>query len=197
MPHYLHCETAKVLDIPQAKVRVIQPALGGPSVESRSHSTWSSVSLLSKKAGRPVKILYTRGGLLLPPWPSPDEDALQGRATKDGKLTGVDNDILIDGGGYHSFGMITSYYAGQPCRVPSTSRTTTSARRVYTNKPCCGPKRVTAPSSLASASSAHSTRSPSRSAWTPSTSDGSTLCRAAIPPSTGRPSHQPVSWSVG
>ncbi len=63
-------------------------------------------------------------------------------AKKDDALTAVDSDILIDGGGYHSFGMITTYYAGQLLPGPvNFPRYHFSASRVYTNKPCCGPKR--------------------------------------------------------
>src|SRR5207237_64655 len=63
-------------------------------------------------------------------------------ATKDGKLTAVRSKILIDGGAYASFGLVTAYYAGQlltgPYQFPTYAF---DATRVYTNKPCCGPKR--------------------------------------------------------
>ena len=116
VPHYLHRELAKVLDIPQAKVRVIQPALGGAfGGKSEPFDLEFCVALLSKKAGRPVKILYTREEVFYSHrGRHPMKMHFKVGATKDGKLTGVDSDILIDGGGYHSFGMITSYYAGQP-----------------------------------------------------------------------------------
>ena len=144
VPHYLHRELAKVLDIPQAKVRVIQPALGGAfGGKSEPFDLEFCVALLSKKAGRPVKILYTREEVFYSHrGRHPMKMHFKVGATKDGKLTGVDSDILIDGGGYHSFGMITSYYAGQllpgPIDFPNYHF---RARRVYTNKPCCGPKR--------------------------------------------------------
>ncbi|MCA9490460.1 MAG: molybdopterin-dependent oxidoreductase, partial [Myxococcales bacterium] len=49
---------------------------------------------------------------------------------------------VLDGGAYHSFGLVTTYYAGQ--LLPGPIRFGTyrfKSRRVYTNKPCCGPKR--------------------------------------------------------
>ena len=61
---------------------------------------------------------------------------------RDGRLTGVDAKILIDGGSYSSFGLVTTYYSGQlltgPYDFPSYRFDST---RVFTNKPPCGPKR--------------------------------------------------------
>ena len=142
--HYLHRELSVVLGIPQAKIRVIQPALGGAfGGKSEPFDLEFCSALLSKKAGRPVKILYTREEVFY---------AHRGRHPMDfdfkicadasGKITGVDNDIVIDGGAYHSFGMVTTYYSGQLLPGPLNFDTYRfRSRRVYTNKPCCGPKR--------------------------------------------------------
>jgi len=60
----------------------------------------------------------------------------------DGTLRGVEHNTLIDGGAYHSFGMITAYYAGQLLTGPIDFPTYRfHSQRLYTNKPCCGPKR--------------------------------------------------------
>ena len=63
-------------------------------------------------------------------------------ATRDGRLTAVDATIAIDGGAYSSFGLVTTYYSGQlltaPYAMPAYRFDST---RVFTNKPCCGPKR--------------------------------------------------------
>lgn len=144
VPHYLHRELAKVLSVPQARIRVIQPALGGAfGGKSEPFDLEFCVAHLSKKAGRPVKILYTREEVFYSHrGRHPMEMRLRMGATRDGKLTAVDNDIRIDGGAYHSFGMITTYYSGQlltgPVDFPAYHF---RSRRFYTNKPCCGPKR--------------------------------------------------------
>jgi 4-hydroxybenzoyl-CoA reductase alpha subunit len=144
VPHYLHRELARVLDVAQAQIRVIQPALGGAfGGKSEPFDLEFCVADLSRKAGRPVKILYTREEVF---YSHRGRHPMQMRfkvgAKADGSLTAVDSDILIDGGAYHSFGMITTYYAGQllpgPVDFPSYHF---KASRVYTNKPCCGPKR--------------------------------------------------------
>ncbi len=144
VPHYLHREIARVLDLPQAQIRVIQPALGGAfGGKSEPLDLEFVVSKLAMKTGRPVKLLYTREEVFY---------SHRGRhpmlmdfttgATKDGRLTGVKSKILIDGGAYTSFGLVTSYYAGQLLTGPYDFPTYAfEATRVYTNKPCCGPKR--------------------------------------------------------
>ncbi len=144
VPHYLHRELARVLGLDNAQIRVIQPALGGAfGGKSEPFDLEFVTSQLAIKTGRPVKLLYTREEVFY---------AHRGRhpmlmtfktgANKDGKLTGVKSRILIDGGAYSSFGLVTSYYAGQlltgPYHFPTYAF---EATRVYTNKPCCGPKR--------------------------------------------------------
>jgi len=144
VPHYLHRELARVLELPQARIRVIQPALGGAfGGKSEPFDLEFCVAALSRKAGRPVKILYTREEVFYAHrGRHPMEMRFKLGAKKDGSLTAVDSDILIDGGGYHSFGMITTYYAGQLLPGPvNFPRYHFKASRVYTNKPCCGPKR--------------------------------------------------------
>ena len=57
-------------------------------------------------------------------------------------MTALDSKLLIDGGAYTSFGLVTSYYAGQLLAAPTGFETYRfDARRVFTNKPPCGPKR--------------------------------------------------------
>lgn len=144
VPHYLHRELARVLDTDAADIRVIQPTLGGAfGGKSEPFDLEFCAAHLARKARRPVKILYTREEVFYSHrGRHPMEMHLRVGADSAGRLTAVDHDIRIDGGGYHSFGMITTYYAGQlltgPVHFPSYHF---RARRLYTNKPCCGPKR--------------------------------------------------------
>ena len=144
VPHYVHRAIAKVLEIPQGDVRVIQPTLGGAfGGKSEPFDLEFCAAWLSKKAGRPVKILYTREEVFLAHrGRHPMDMKMTLAATSDGRLTAVDSDVLIDGGAYHSFGMITTYYSGQlltgPVDFPNYRF---RSQRVYTNKPSCGPKR--------------------------------------------------------
>jgi len=144
VPHYLHRELAMVLKVPQAKVRVIQPAVGGAfGGKSEPFDLEFCAAALSRKAGRPVKILYTREEVFYSHrGRHPMHMHFKVAGNRDGTITAVDSDILIDGGAYHSFGLVTTYYAGQLLPGPvNFANYHFRARRVYTNKPCCGPKR--------------------------------------------------------
>ncbi|QDU68551.1 xanthine dehydrogenase family protein molybdopterin-binding subunit [Engelhardtia mirabilis] len=142
--HYVHRALARVLELPAHSIRVIQPCLGGAfGGKSDPFSLEFCVAKLAMITGRPVKMLWTREEVFY---------AHRGRhpmrlhyktgATKDGKVTAVDAKILIDGGAYSSFGLVTTYYSGQlltgPYDFPAYHYDST---RVFTNKPPCGPKR--------------------------------------------------------
>ncbi|MFZ5475430.1 MAG: molybdopterin-dependent oxidoreductase [Myxococcota bacterium] len=142
--HYLHRELAKVLDVPGEKIRVIQPALGGAfGGKSEPFDLEFCVAALAKKAGRPVKILYTREEVFYAHrGRHPADMRFKVGCDADGKITAVESDIVLDGGAYHSFGLVTAYYAGQLLAGPTRFGSYRfRSRRVYTNKPCCGPKR--------------------------------------------------------
>jgi 4-hydroxybenzoyl-CoA reductase alpha subunit len=144
VPHYLHRELARVLKIPGNLIRVIQPPIGGAfGGKSEPFDLEFCVALLAKKTGRPVKILYTREEVFLAHrGRHPTRTKAKMSFDQEGMITGYDADLLLDGGAYASFGLVTTYYAGQltslPYKMPSYRYL---SRRVYTNKPACGPKR--------------------------------------------------------
>jgi len=144
VPHYLHRELARVLDVDPAQVRVIQPLVGGAfGGKSEPFDLEFCVAKLAMKAGRPVKILYTREEVFYAHrGRHPFEMKYRTGVTQDGKITAVDAEITLDGGAYASFGLVTTYYSGQllcaPYAFPAYRFDST---RVYTNKPACGPKR--------------------------------------------------------
>ena len=144
VPHYLHRELARVLELNQAQVRVLQPLVGGAfGGKSEPFDLEFCVAKLAMQTGRPVKILYTREEVFYSHrGRHPFHMRYRTGATLDGKLTSVDAKILLDGGAYASFGLVTTYYSGQllcaPYDMPAYRFDST---RVYTNKPACGPKR--------------------------------------------------------
>ena len=144
IPHYLHRELSRVLGLPPARVRVIQPLLGGAfGGKSDPFSLEFCVAKLALKTGRPVKILFTREEVFYAHrGRHPMKMDLTVALDADGRIAAVDNRILIDGGAYASFGLVTAYYAGQlltgPYRFGSYRF---DSYRMYTNKPPCGPKR--------------------------------------------------------
>lgn len=142
--HYVHRALARVLEIPPQSIRVIQPCLGGAfGGKSDPFSLEFCVAKLAFKTGRPVKMLWTREEVFYAHrGRHPMHMRYKSGAHKDGRLTAVDAKILIDGGAYSSFGLVTTYYSGQlltgPYDFPAYRFDST---RVFTNKPPCGPKR--------------------------------------------------------
>ncbi len=144
VPHYLHRTLAQVLGLPARRVRVIQPPVGGGfGGKSEPFDLEFAAALLAMRTGRPVKLLYTREEVFL---------AHRGRHPTrihartgfdgEGRLVAHDADLLLDGGAYASFGLVTTYYAGQLTALPyALPAYRYRSRRVYTNKPACGPKR--------------------------------------------------------
>jgi 4-hydroxybenzoyl-CoA reductase alpha subunit len=144
VPHYLHRELARVLDLDVAEIRVVQPAVGGAfGGKSEPFDLEFAVALLAIRTGRPVKILYTREEVFYSHrGRHPMEMWYRVGATKDGKIRAVDGKLLLDGGAYASFGLVTTYYSGQLLMAPyDVASYRFDSTRVYTNKPPCGPKR--------------------------------------------------------
>jgi 4-hydroxybenzoyl-CoA reductase alpha subunit len=144
VPHYLHRELARVLELDPARVRVLQPLVGGAfGGKSEPFDLEFCVAKLSMVSGRPVKILYTREEVFYSHrGRHPFAMQYMTGATSDGRLTSVDAKILLDGGAYASFGLVTTYYSGQLLTAPYTMPAYRfDSTRVYTNKPACGPKR--------------------------------------------------------
>ncbi|HSM09677.1 MAG TPA: molybdopterin cofactor-binding domain-containing protein [Gemmatimonadota bacterium] len=144
VPHYLHRELARVLDLDVAEIRVVQPAVGGAfGGKSEPFDLEFAVALLAIRTGRPVKILYTREEVFYSHrGRHPMDMTYRVGATQDGEIRAVDGKLLLDGGAYASFGLVTTYYSGQLLMAPYDVATYRfDATRVYTNKPPCGPKR--------------------------------------------------------
>jgi 4-hydroxybenzoyl-CoA reductase alpha subunit len=142
--HYVHRALARVLELPAHRIRVIQPCLGGAfGGKSDPFSLEFCAAKLALRTRRPVKMLYTREEVFYAHrGRHPMHMRYRSGATRDGRLLGVDARIVIDGGAYSSYGLVTTYYAGQllsgPYDFPAYRFDST---RVFTNKPPCGPKR--------------------------------------------------------
>ena len=144
VPHYVHRELARVLKLDPARVRVIQPPVGGAfGGKSEPFDLEFCVAALAMKTGRPVKILYTREEVFYSHrGRHPFHMKYRTGVTRDGRLTAVDAETVLDGGAYASFGLVTTYYSGQLLTAPYVMPAYRfNSTRVYTNKPACGPKR--------------------------------------------------------
>ena len=126
------------------KVRVVRPMVGGAfGGKSDPFPHEMIASLLSRRTGRPVKILFDREEVFLTNHGRhPTNTSVTVACDEDGKLTGLDLDALIDGGAWGSFGVVTTYYNGVlSCGPYDLGNFRYRGRRVYTNKPPCGAMR--------------------------------------------------------
>lgn len=144
VPHYLHRELARVLELPAHRLRVIQPPVGGAfGGKSEPFDLEFCVAKLALVTGRPVRLLYTREEVFYSHrGRHPFQMHYRTGFTKEGKVTGLDARSVLDGGAYSSFGLVTTYYSGQlSCSPYEFTSFRFDSRRAYTNKPACGPKR--------------------------------------------------------
>jgi 4-hydroxybenzoyl-CoA reductase alpha subunit len=143
-PHYVHRALARVLEFPSSRIQVIAcPNGGGFGGKSDPFSHEIAVAKLAMKTGRPVKIALTREEVFY---------CHRGRhpvlmrsrlgLKKDGVITGMQFQTILDGGAYGSYGVASTYYTGAlqttTYHIPAYKF---EGARVFTNKPPCGPKR--------------------------------------------------------
>lgn len=140
-PHYVHRSLSRTLGIPMGSIRVIRPAVGGGfGAKAEATPLEFCAAILSRITGRPVRMEYSREEMFR---------HFRGRHKQyidlrigvdtDGRITAVEQRIVLDGGAYTSFGVITAYYAGSMLpvlyKIPNYRYT---GRRVYTNLPASG-----------------------------------------------------------
>jgi 4-hydroxybenzoyl-CoA reductase alpha subunit len=142
--HYLHKALAKVLEMPAAHIRVIAtPNGGGFGGKSDPFNHEIVVSKAALILDRPVKICLTREEVFYcHRGRHPVLMKFKTGVKKDGTITGMHLQTLIDGGAYGSYGVASTFYTGalQPTtyQIP---RYKFQGCRTFTNKPPCGPKR--------------------------------------------------------
>jgi CO/xanthine dehydrogenase Mo-binding subunit len=138
-PFYVQKALCVVLGLSPAKVRVVQAETGGGfgGKEEYPSILAAHASLLALKAGRPVKMVYDR---------AEDMEATTKRhpgiirtrtgVTRDGRLTAIDVDVVLDGGAYTTLSPVVLsrgvIHASGPYRCDNVRVT---GRVVMTNTP--------------------------------------------------------------
>lgn len=144
VPFLLQRDLAEVLDIPGRNIRLIQPAIGGAFGRGLDIYPFEPVAaLLARKSGRPVRIAYDRREeFLAAPVRQPCRVKMVSGAKRDGSLWVRDAKLLLDVGGYVSWGAVTPLVmietVGSLYRVPHARY---AADLVYTNNPITGAMR--------------------------------------------------------
>ncbi|ROL59987.1 4-hydroxybenzoyl-CoA reductase subunit alpha [Bacteroidetes/Chlorobi group bacterium ChocPot_Mid] len=139
--HYVHHQLTRILGIPMGDIRVIMTNVGGGFGAKAATNILEVLSIfLAKIAGQPVKMKFNR-----------EEMYLYGRGRhkqyidlklgvkKDGTITALKQKVILEGGAYSSFGVVTTYYAGS---MHATQYKFDNYKfdgfRVNTNLPPCG-----------------------------------------------------------
>jgi 4-hydroxybenzoyl-CoA reductase alpha subunit len=144
VPHYMQHMLARVFELPMGSIRMIRPPVGGGfGAKCETTPLEFCAVILARMTGRPVMMKYSRQEMFY---------HFRGRhkqyidmkvgVKKDGTLTAVQSHILLDGGAYTSFGVITAYYAGSMLptlyKIPNYKY---DGYRIYTNLPASGAMR--------------------------------------------------------
>src|SRR5262249_48852785 len=135
---------AKALQIPPAHVRVIAcPNGGGFGGKCDLHNHEIVVAKAALLLGRPVKICLTREEVFyMHRGRHPVLMRMRTGVTKEGKITAMHTQTLLDGGAYGGYGVASTFYTGALQTVTyDIPRYKFDACRTFTNKPPCGPKR--------------------------------------------------------
>ena len=143
-PHYLHRALARVLQMPPAHIRVIAtPNGGGFGGKSDPFNHEIVVCKAALLLDRPVKICLTREEVFYcHRGRHPVLMKFKTGVKRDGTITGMHLQTLIDGGAYGSYGVASTFYAGAlQTTTYHVPRYKYQGCRTFTNKPPCGPKR--------------------------------------------------------
>ena len=102
-PYYVHRAITVLLDLPDDHVRIIQTETGGGFGGKEEYPSMIAghAALLARKARRPVKIIYDRvEDMLATTKRHPGIIRHRTGVTRDGRLTAMEIDVLLDGGAY-------------------------------------------------------------------------------------------------
>ncbi|MGH2955041.1 MAG: xanthine dehydrogenase family protein molybdopterin-binding subunit [Solirubrobacterales bacterium] len=136
-------DVAKILDLPDNRVRLITPYVGGGFGGKEDMTVEPYLGIAVALTGRPARMVWSRQESLLA---RQNRHAVRMRyrtgADADGRLVAMDVDILSDGGAYALLSALVLLYsttcAAGPYRCPNVR---IRARTVYTNHTPCSAMR--------------------------------------------------------
>lgn len=142
--HYVRYQLARMLDMPQGDIRVIGTHCGGGFGGKAEVSPLEiGAAILARTTGQPVKMRFSRKEMF---------HHCRGRhkhhielkigMKKDGTITAVKQQSILEGGAYSSFGVVAVYYSG--AMIPTLYKLPAfkyDGYRINTNLPTCGAMR--------------------------------------------------------
>jgi CO/xanthine dehydrogenase Mo-binding subunit len=142
-PHFHHKQIADVTGLPPEKVRVVQTVVGGAFGGKIDVTIECVACLMTLSAGRPVKMVLDNEEVFTA---TTKRHAMTIRhrlgAMKDGRLVGLDMDVLADGGAYASYSPIVAgrcvVHAAMPYDIPNVRA---RVRTTFTNNMTAGAMR--------------------------------------------------------
>ena len=94
-------QLSEILDLPVSRIKVIPTEIGGGFGGKINVYTEPVAALLSRKTGRPVKVLMSRADVLQATGPTPGSYVrVKMGATKDGRIIAAEAEIAFEAGGY-------------------------------------------------------------------------------------------------
>ena len=126
--------TAEITGIELGKIKVIASEIGGGFGGKTTVYVEPVAAVLARKSGRPVKIVMSREDVFRATGPvSSAETRVRIGATRDGTITAIETDILMDSGAYSSSPIMPSTMFASACYRCANMRS--RGREVLTNKP--------------------------------------------------------------
>lgn len=138
-PYYVHKALKVLLGLPADKVRVVQTDTGGGfgGKEEYPSIIAGHACLLALKSGRPVKLVYDRGeDMLATTKRHPGVIRHRTGVARDGRLTAMEIDVLLDGGAYVTLSpVVLSRGVLHACGPYRCDHVRVTGRVVMTNTP--------------------------------------------------------------
>ena len=136
-------DIARILGVPESKVRVVAPYVGGGFGGKEDMTVEPYLAIAVHRTRRPVRMVWSRQESLLA---RQNRHAVQMRyrtaANNEGHLVAQDIDILADGGAYALLSALVLLYSTTCCQGPyRCPNVRIRARTVYTNHTPCSAMR--------------------------------------------------------
>ena len=144
-PFYVHGAIQKVMGLPPEKVIIRQAATGGGfgGKEDYPSILGSYAALLALRSGHPVRMIFDREeDLLVTPKRHPSKSHYRMGVKRDGKITALDADIILDSGAYTTLSRVVLQRSQlHACGIYHVPNVRIRSRAVATNTPPNGAYR--------------------------------------------------------